>query len=107
MEKLMKQFMDQMNTQFIKIDNRFDKLEDRFDTLESRMDNLEKDVKEIKVDLQETKGIVQRIEAAQPQDIKAILYRVNTNLEERDHQIEALNKRVFKNESDIVRLSQQ
>jgi hypothetical protein len=59
---------------------------------------------EIKKDIKEIKTTVQRIEISQPQDITALLERMNINLE---NKMEVLNKRVFNVETEIERLNRQ
>lgn len=48
-----------------------------------------------------------RIEHSQPSDILAMLKQINGKLDERDNEIQVLNKRLFKTESEIERLTKQ
>jgi hypothetical protein len=50
---------------------------------------------------------IHRIESSQPDDIKAILQTISDKLDERDSEIQVLNRRVFKVESALERLSGQ
>ncbi|MFS0821834.1 hypothetical protein [Bacillus sp. 1P02SD] len=59
---------------------------------------------ELKSEILEVKEAVHRIELSQPQDIVALLERMNLNLE---NKTEVLNKRVFNVEVEIERLKQQ
>ncbi|MEH7386426.1 hypothetical protein V7147_13620 [Bacillus sp. JJ1521] len=56
---------------------------------------------ELKSEILEVKEAVLRIELSQPQDIVALLERMNKNLESKT---EALNKRVFNVETELERL---
>ncbi|MBM7571354.1 hypothetical protein [Aquibacillus albus] len=62
------------------------------------------DIEQMKSDITEIKTAVHRIELSQPQDITALLDRMNKNLE---HKMEVLNKRVFNVEAEIERLNKQ
>ncbi|WP_047153756.1 hypothetical protein [Aneurinibacillus tyrosinisolvens] len=57
--------------------------------------------------LERIESTLLRLEAEQPKDIGAMLKQINNKLDERDFGMQALNKRVFKVESDIERLTQQ
>ncbi|RFB14757.1 hypothetical protein DZB84_15030 [Bacillus sp. HNG] len=59
---------------------------------------------ELKSEILEVKEVVRRIELSRPQDIVALLERMNKNLE---NKTEVLNKRVFNVEVEIERLKQQ
>lgn len=50
---------------------------------------------------------VNRIEQNEPADIMAVLKQMNGKLDERDYDLQALNKRLFKTESEIERLTRQ
>ncbi|WCK57439.1 hypothetical protein PP175_25570 (plasmid) [Aneurinibacillus sp. Ricciae_BoGa-3] len=63
--------------------------------------------KETNDKLERLENTMLRMESDQPKDIKAMLQQINEKLDERDFDIQALNKRVFKVESQIERLSQQ
>ncbi|MBM7662814.1 hypothetical protein JOC85_003625 [Bacillus mesophilus] len=62
------------------------------------------DIKEIKSEVTDIKNAVHRIELSQPQDIVAILDRMNKNLE---NKTDVLNKRVFNVETELERLNRQ
>lgn len=80
------------------------KLEQRQSNLEQSFAELEKGQNEIKEDVKEIKEAVHRIELDQPKDIVAMLDRMNKNFDDKS---EALNKRVFKVETEIERLKRQ
>lgn len=48
-----------------------------------------------------------RLEENQPKDIMGILNQINKKLDERDSELQVLNKRLFKTESEIERLTRQ
>jgi len=50
---------------------------------------------------------VTRFEKNQPEDIIALLKTINRKLDERDYELQALNKRVFKVEGVIEKLTNQ
>lgn len=50
---------------------------------------------------------VNRIEQNEPADIMSILKQMNDKLDEREAEIQVLNKRVFKVETEIERLTRQ
>ncbi|KXG42890.1 hypothetical protein [Tepidibacillus decaturensis] len=60
----------------------------QFDTLETKASYLQSDVTDIK-------ATVQRIEESNPEDVHAMLQTINNKLDQRDADIQVLNKRVF------------
>ncbi len=56
---------------------------------------------------QEIKEGLVRVEESQPKDILAMLERIDRSLENKGFELYALNKRVFKVEAEIERLSRQ
>lgn len=66
--------------------------------------NLEQNVSKLQQDVSEIKETVNRIEHNQNEDVIAILKRVDRNIEART---EALNKRVYKLESEFEYLDKQ
>lgn len=63
--------------------------------------------KENKEQLARIESAVIRLEENQPQDIIAILDQINKKLDERDDELQVLNKRLFKTESKVERLTRQ
>lgn len=63
--------------------------------------------KENKEQLSRIEEAVLRLEADQPKDIMAILNQINKKLDDRDSELQVLNKRLFKTESEIERLTRQ
>lgn len=57
--------------------------------------------------LKRMESALTRLENDQPKDVTAILEQINTKMEVRDSELQALNKRVFKVESEIERLTSQ
>lgn len=76
------------------------KMNSRFDTLEAKIALVQEDVTEIKVS-------TGRMEENEPANIYTMLKQINRKLDDRDNDIQALNKRVFKTESEIERLTSQ
>ncbi|KIY22566.1 hypothetical protein [Mesobacillus subterraneus] len=69
------------------------KMEARFNTVDNRLESIEQ--------------TLVRMEADQPEDITALLKQINGKLEDKDYDVQALNKRVFKVESEIEKITQQ
>jgi hypothetical protein len=65
---------------------------------------IKSDIKEIKSEITDIKNAVHRIELSQPQDVVAILDRMNINFE---NKTDVLNKRVFNVETELERLNRQ
>ncbi len=63
--------------------------------------------KENKEQLSRIEETVMRLEADQPKDITAMLNQINKKLDDRDNELQVLNKRLFKTESEIERLTRQ
>ncbi|WP_339063621.1 hypothetical protein [Tepidibacillus marianensis] len=63
------------------------------------------DIQDVKNELIEIKQSVQRIEQSHPEDIHAMLQTINNKLDQRDSDVQVLNKRIFKVESDVERLT--
>lgn len=63
--------------------------------------------KENKEQLSRIEESVHRLEVSQPEDIMGILNQINKKLDERDNEIQVLNKRLFKTESEVERLTRQ
>jgi vacuolar-type H+-ATPase subunit D/Vma8 len=81
-----------------------DKMEDLLNQLLQGQNEIKNDIKEIKSEVTDIKNAVHRIELSQPQDIVAILDRMNKNLE---NKTDVLNKRVFNVETELERLNRQ
>ncbi|HDJ1468227.1 TPA: hypothetical protein PPO51_004040 [Clostridioides difficile] len=63
--------------------------------------------KENKEQLNRIEEAVIRLEENQPQDITAMLSQINRKLDDRDNELQVLNKRLFKTESEVERLTRQ
>lgn len=50
---------------------------------------------------------VNRLEENEPANIMSMLKQLNRKLDDRDYELQALNKRVFKTETEIERLTRQ
>jgi vacuolar-type H+-ATPase subunit D/Vma8 len=100
MDELLKEIINKLNS----IDSKIDNLDTKVDSLETKVDSLETKVVNLEHGQKEIKESVHRIELSQPQDIVALLERMNKNLE---NKTEVLNKRVFNVETEIERLNRQ
>jgi predicted nucleic acid-binding Zn-ribbon protein len=122
MEELLKQILfklDHFDQKLDRIEGRLDRLEQRMDSLEQRMDGLEQRMDgleqrmasletrqdRLESELQEVKEAVFRLEDSQPKDIYALLENIDKKLEERNFEMHALNKRVFKVEAELERIN--
>lgn len=94
-ERLNKQ--DEMMQQLINMignnNERLNNMDKRFDTADAKLDRIE--------------AAVNRIEHNEPENIVAILKQINDKLDNKEFELQALNKRVFKNETEIERLTRQ
>lgn len=112
---------DDIKKLLIKMDERITKMDERMDRQEQMMQQLvsmvgknnegftEMTKRFDKVDgrLERIENAVNRIEQNEPADVIGMLDQMNKKLDERDYDLQALNKRVFKTESEIERLTQQ
>ena len=94
-ERLTKQdeMMQQLINLVAKNNERFNDMDKRFDRVDQRLERIEE--------------AVNRLEENEPADIMSMLKQINGKLDERDNENQALNKRVFKTESEIERLTRQ
>lgn len=82
-------------------------INERFNKQDEMMQQLIKMVADNNTRLVRIEDAVNRIEANEPADVVALLQQINKKLDEPDYDLQALNKRVFKVESEIERLTQQ
>jgi chromosome segregation ATPase len=101
----LEQRMDSLEQRMDGLEQRMDGLEHRMDGLEQRMASLEMRQDRLESELQEVKEAVFRLEDSQPQDIYALLENMDKKLEERNFEMHALNKRVFKVEAELERIN--
>ncbi len=90
------------------------KMDERMDRQEAMMQQLldlvaKNNQKQSDMDakMDRIEAAVNRIELNEPADIMAMLKQIDGKLDERDNEIQALNKRLFKTESEIERLTRQ
>ncbi|MGD6874177.1 hypothetical protein ACQCU1_18605 [Sutcliffiella horikoshii] len=62
---------------------------------------------QFKTQLTRVEATLIRLEENQSQDIVAVLKQIDKKLDDRDNELKVLNKRLFKNESDVERLTRQ
>ena len=82
-------------------------LNERLNKQDEMLSQLIKVVADNNARLERIENAVNRIENNEPDDVMSILVQLNKKLDERDYDLQALNKRVFKTESEIERLTQQ
>ncbi|WP_304414931.1 hypothetical protein [Brevibacillus aydinogluensis] len=86
-------------------------MNDKLDLILTTLMDFKKDMEDFKEQalsrLDSIEQSIHRIESSQPDDIKAILQTISDKLDERDSEIQVLNRRVFKVESALERLSGQ
>lgn len=88
------------NERFNEMDNRFNDIDGRFNQMNSRFDGMDQRLERIE-------EAMIRLEENEPSNIMSLLQQIDGKMDERDHEIQALNKRVFKTESEIERLTRQ
>lgn len=72
-----------------------------------RLNNIDKRLDNIDGKLDRIEAAANRLEHNEPENIVAILKQINSKLDDRDYELQALNKRLFKNETEIERLTRQ
>jgi uncharacterized protein (DUF885 family) len=73
----------------------------------SEMKNIKLGMNEVNKRLEGIEQKIDRIEENTPADIMALLRNIDEKMEDRDSAVQALNKRVFKTESIIERITKQ
>lgn len=81
------------------------KLEQNQQQLQQNQLNLEQSQKEMSFQINSIYQSVVRIEDGQPQDIYAILQSIHNKIIDKESEISALNKRIFRLESAFERMS--
>ncbi|SDY03542.1 hypothetical protein SAMN05421736_101194 [Evansella caseinilytica] len=114
------------------LNEKYDGLKDAVDELNDKYDEMKNDVNELKADFNEMKSdfsglkadfiefknetagrfdrleeSMKRLEVSQQEDIKSVLVQIDKKLEEKDHGLLVLNKRVFQTEVEVERLKKQ
>lgn len=86
-------------------------MNDKLDLILTTLMDFKKEMSDFKQQtltrLESIEQSIQRVESSQPDDIKAMLQTISDKLDERDSEIQVLNRRVFKVESALERLSGQ
>lgn len=62
---------------------------------------------EVREQLERIEKTTLRLEAEQPKDISAMLNQINKKLDQRDNELQVLNKRLFRAESEVEKMAQQ
>jgi predicted nucleic acid-binding Zn-ribbon protein len=85
-DALLKELLSEVKNTRSEMNLRFDEVNERLGRVEKKVDRIEENI---------------------PADILALLKNINDKLEDRDSEVQALNKRVFKTESTLERLTKQ
>lgn len=96
MEELMNRLLQEM--QSLKLD---------INLVNERTVRMEQNQERMAVQLDSIYQSVVRIEDGQLQDIIAILENIQTNISDKDFEIAALNRRIFRLESDFEKINRQ
>ena len=72
--------------------------------MDNRFDSLEENVSYMQGDIAEIKKSIHRLEKNEPQNIMNMLKMIHTKIEDKDFDIIALNKRLFRVESAVEQL---
>ncbi|WP_216827471.1 hypothetical protein [Alkalihalobacterium elongatum] len=99
--------LEHMDIRFEQIETRFEHMDKRFDQVDKRFEQVNKTFEQVDKRFDRIDTTLARIEKDQTEDVVALLKQMNHKMDVRDSEIQALNKRVFKVESEIERLSQQ
>lgn len=113
-EKVLNEILEQLNNlnkvqQEVKVDMAGIKQaqQDIESQMNSRFDALEVKVAQVQEDTTEIKAGVNRIEKNEPKDIHAMLDQINHKLNDKDSDVFALHKRLFRVESTLERITNQ
>lgn len=90
-----------------KMDKRLERQEDMMQQLINMVGQNNKKQEEMDSKIDRIELAIHHIEQNEPADIMAVLNQIDKKLDERDNEIQALNKRLFKTESEIERLTRQ
>jgi predicted nucleic acid-binding Zn-ribbon protein len=107
MEELLTQLMNEMREFRSDVNKRFENVSLQLENIENDVKGLKEEVQYLKEGQQRLEEAVARIESSQPHDIMAMLKSIDRKLDDKDFELSVLNKRVFKTEVDIERLSKQ
>ncbi|TCS80394.1 hypothetical protein [Tepidibacillus fermentans] len=80
-------------------------IQDIKSNVNNRFDIIETKLAQLQVDVSEVKATVRRIEESHQEDVHAMLQTINNKLDQRDAEIQVLNKRIFKLESEVERMT--
>lgn len=82
-------------------------LEQNFQRLHQSQLNLERNQETLSAQINEIHQAIVRIEDGQPKDIYALLHNIYKAIQDKEYDIAALNKRVFRLEAEFERLNRQ
>ncbi|WNF37404.1 hypothetical protein RJD24_02775 [Bacillaceae bacterium IKA-2] len=102
-ENILKQVLEEvknLNNGLANIENQLNQMDSRFDTLDTTNLSMQSDITDIK------QG-VQRIEESHPEDVIGMLKTINSKLDERDNEMLAINRRLYRVEGVVEGVSKQ
>lgn len=100
---MLKQVLEEVknsNNGMANIENQLNQMDSRFDTLDTTNFSMQSDITDIK------QG-VQRIEESHPEDVMGMLKTINSKLDERDNEMLAINRRLYRVEGVVEGVSKQ
>ena len=77
----------------------------RFDTLEMKTSHIETKLAHVERDVAAIKATVDHMSGEVPQDVMGMLKQMNSKLDDKDSDVQALNKRLFRVESTLERVT--
>lgn len=117
MEKILHQILQELQSvrqdihQLQQSQSRLDenqvRLEQNQSEMSGRFERVEQNQNDMSARLERIEQAVIRIEEAQPKDIMAMLHNIHNDLIDKDSAISVLNKRMFRLETDVEKLSKQ
>jgi len=105
----MKSFKSELQTEIKGVksetkDNR-SQMNFRFDTLEMKTSHIETKLAYVEHDVAAIKATVDHMSGEVPQDVMGMLKQMNSKLDDKDSDVQALNKRLFRVESTLERVT--
>jgi chromosome segregation ATPase len=105
--ELLKQILDELKGLNQRVGGIESEIQDVKSQMNSRFDTIETNMSHMQGDVSSIKNSVDRMEKNEPADVLAMLKQINGKLDGRDDEIQVLNKRLFKTESEVERLTRQ
>jgi predicted nucleic acid-binding Zn-ribbon protein len=105
--ELLKQILDELKGLNQRVGGIESEIQDVKSQMNSHFDTIETNMSHMQGDVSSIKNSVDRMEQNEPADVLAMLKQINGKLDGRDDEIQVLNKRLFKTESEVERLTRQ